>query len=105
EGLSAGEEPEVLVDPARPRVVVPGRQVTVPTDAVRLLADDETGLAVGLVADEPVDDMRPDLLEGPGPVDIRLLVEPRLQLDEHRHLLAGLGGAGQRLRDRRGGAD
>ena len=37
-------------------------------------------------------------------MDIGLLVEARLQLDEHGDLLAHLGGARERLRDRRGRA-
>src|SRR2546430_11348055 len=36
-----------------------------------------------------------------GPADVELLVEARLQLDEHRHVLAGGGRPAQRLPDRR----
>ena len=43
-----------------------------------------------LVADEPVDDVGPDLLQRLGPADVGLLVEPRPQLDEHGDLLARL---------------
>ena len=105
EGLAAGEQAEVRVDAAGPRVVVARREVAVAADAVRLLADHEAGLAVGLVTHQAVDDVGPHLLERPGPADVGLLVEPGLELHQHRDLLSGLGGDGQRLGDGRGRAD
>ena len=59
---------------------------------------------MGLVAGQPVDDVGPHFLERAGPTDVGLLVEAGLQLDEHRDLLAVLGGPGERQRDRRGRA-
>ena len=67
-----------------------------------LAADHQRGLAVGLEADDAVDDVDAGLLEHPGLVDVVLLVEPGLQLDQGRDLLAVLGGAGQRVDDRVG---
>ncbi len=40
-------------------------------------------------------------LEVAGPTDIGFLVEPRLQLDQRGHRLAGFGGLGERAHDRR----
>ena len=51
--------------------------------------------------EEAVDDVRARLLEHARPVDVRLLVEARLELDDRRHLLAALGRADERLDDGR----
>ena len=104
EGLPAGEEAEVAVDAAGAGIVVAGGQVAVAPDPVRLLADHEAGLAVRLVAGQPVDHVGAHLLERARPADVGLLVEARLQLDEDRDLLAVLGGQGEGLGDRRGRA-
>ena len=68
-----------------------------------------------LQPDEAVDDVHARLFQRAGPLDVRLLVEARLQLDERHHLLArarrpaisdatiaalGAGGPVQRLLDR-----
>ncbi len=104
EGFATREQAEIAVDTRRADVVVPGRQMAVAPDPVRLLTHDETRLAVRLVSDEPVHDVSADRLERARPPDVRFLVEARLQLDEHRDLLAPLGGEPERLRDRRGRA-
>ena len=52
-----------------------------------------------LQAEESVDDVDAALLERPRPDDVRLLVEPRLQLDDRGNLLTGLGRARERLHD------
>ena len=54
-----------------------------------------------LQAEEAVDDVHAALLERARPLDVALLVEARLELDDRRHLLAVLGGARERLDDRR----
>ncbi len=95
-----GEEAEVLVEPARLRVVVAGADVAVVAEPALLLADHEGELAVRLQPDEPVDDVHAGLLELPRPADVGLLVEARLDLDEGEHLLAGLGRVDERLDDR-----
>ena len=90
-----GQQPVVLVEPGGARVVVAGADVCVPPDLVALLPDHQRGLAVRLQPDQAVDH-----------VAAGLLVEARLDLDEHHHLLAGLGGVDERVDDRRvaGGA-
>ena len=57
-------------------------------------------LAVGLEPDQAVDDVAAGLLELAGPADVGLLVEAGLDLDDHQHLLAGLGGVDERVDDR-----
>ena len=69
------------------------------------LPHDEAQLAVGLQVDEAVDDVDAGRLQAGRPLDVVALVEPRLQLDEHRHLLAGLGGLDQQVDQRRVRAD
>ena len=95
-----GEQPEVLVEPRGLGVVVAGADVGVAADAVGLVAHDHRQLAVGLEPDQAVDDVAAGLLELAGPADVGLLVEARLDLDEHQHLLAGLGGVDERVDDR-----
>ena len=95
------EQAEVLVEVRGLRVVVAGADVAVAADAVGLLAHDEQHLGVGLQADEAVHDVHARLLEHAGPLDVRLLVEARLQLDERDDLLALLGGLDQRAHDAR----
>ena len=56
---------------------------------------DERALRVGLEPDEAVHDVYARALERAGPADVALLVEARLQLDEHHGLLPLLGGADQ----------
>ena len=86
--------------PGGRRVVVAGAEVDVAADAVVLAADDQRGLAVGLEADDAVDDVDARLLEHAGLDDVVLLVEPGLELDQGGHLLAVLGGARQGVDDR-----
>ena len=86
------------------RVVVAGRQVDVALDAVALAAHDQRDLAVGLEADEAVDDVHAGVLQRARPLDVGGLVEAGLELDDRRDLLAVLGGADQRADDRRVGA-
>ena len=84
-----GQHPDVLVQPGRLRVVVARADVAVPHDLAVLLAHHQCGLAVGLEADQAVDDVAAGPLQHPGPADVGDLVEPRLHLDQHHHLLAG----------------
>src|SRR6185295_11965708 len=78
--------------------------VDVAADAVFLAADDEGDLAMRLQADEAEDDVDARFLQLAGPEDVAFLVEPSLQLDDGGHLLAAVGGEGERLDDRRIGA-
>ena len=99
--LVAGQQPDVLVDPGRSRVVVPGADVRVAPHAVRLVAHDEGELDVGLEPLHPVGHVHAFLLEEVAPRDVRGLVEPRRDLDEHRHLLALPRSFRERLQQRR----
>ena len=74
-------------------------------DALLLSADHQRDLAVSLQPHQSVDDMTSGLLQLLGPDDVVLLVKPRLQLHQHRHLLAVLSGSGQRGDNRRIAAD
>ncbi len=99
---TAGEEAQVGVVPRGRRVVVAGAQVDVPADAVVVAAHHQRRLAVGLEADDAVDDVDARLLEHAGLVDVVFLVEPGLELDQGGHLLAVLGGTRQGGDDRVG---
>ena len=68
---------------------------------VGLVAHHHRQLAVGLQADQAVDHVAAGVLELAGPADVGLLVEAGLDLDDHQHLLAGLGGVDERVDDRR----
>ena len=98
---TAGHETEVRVDPRRRFVVVARPEVHVTADLVLLAPDDERDLAMGLQADDAVDHVDARLLERLRPLDVLLLVEPRLQLHEHRDLLAVFRRADERGKDRR----
>jgi hypothetical protein len=52
-------------------------------------------------AHKPINDVAPGALQHSGPADVRLLVEARLHLHEHDHLLARFGGGDQGVDDRR----
>jgi len=71
--------------------------VAVVANPFALLPNHQGHLAVGLEPDQAVDDMDAGLLQLPGPGDVGPLVETGLQLDERRHLFAGLGRPDQGL--------
>ena len=83
-----GEQPEVFVGGRGLAVVVAGSDVAVAPDAVGFLANDEQHLGVGLQPDQPVHHVHARLFEHAGTFDVRLLVEPRRELDEGDHLHA-----------------
>ena len=97
----AGQQADVLVDAGRARVVVPGPHVRVAPHPVGLVAHDEGELDVGLEPLHPVGHVHALLLEGVAPRDVRGLVEPRRDLDEHRHLLPLPGRLGEGPQQRR----
>ena len=99
--LAARQQPEVDVRARGLRVVVAGPDVHVAAQPDALAAHDQRHLRVGLEADQAVDDVGARLLEAAGPDDVRLLVEARLDLDQHHDLLAALRGPDQRPDDRR----
>ena len=100
EVLVAGEEPDVRVEPRGLRVVVAGPDVEVVAHAVALAPHDEHALRVRLQRRVAVDDVDARLLERARPLDVRLLVEARLQLHEADRLLAALGRADERRDER-----
>ena len=101
-----GQEPEVGVQARRARVVVAGAEVRVgpqphASARVALPADQQRELGVRLQAEHAVDDLGAGLLEPLGPVDVRLLVEARHQLDDDGHFLAAARRLDQRLHQHR----
>ena len=99
--LVARQQPEVVVEPCGPRVVVAGAHVRVQAQPVEVLAHHENHLAVGLQSHHAVGDVDPRLLQAARPPDVRRLVETRLQLDHHRDLLAVAGRVEQIVEDLR----
>ena len=97
----AGEETEVRVDLRGRAVVVAGADVRVAPDAVGLAAHDQAQLAVRLQVLDAVDDVDAGFLQPRRPLDVVALVEARLQLDQHRDLLAGVGRLDQHVDERR----
>ena len=77
----------------------------VPPNLVVFLPDDEADLAVRLQLFHAVDDVHAGVFQALRPLDVAALVESRLQLDEHRHLLAALGRLDEPIDDGRVGAD
>ena len=98
-----GEERQVGVDARRHRMIVAGADMHVGLERLALAPHHQRQLAVGLQLDEAVDHLHAGALQIARPADIGLLVEARLELDQRGHGLAGLGGLGQRLDDRRVG--
>ena len=75
--------------------------MAVAADAVFLAAHDHRDLGVRLEAEDAVDDVAAGFLEAARHDDVVLLVEARLDLHEHRDLLAVAGSVGERRDDRR----
>ena len=98
--LVGGEDPDVLVEARRRRVVVAGADVDVAAQAARLAPDDERHLRVDLHVGEAVHDVDARLLQLARPFDVAPLVEARLQLDEADRLLPVLGAVDQRRDER-----
>ncbi len=82
------------------RMVVACSEVAVASQAVCVAAHDQYELGVGLVAHDPVHDVRAGFLQPVRERDVVGLLEARQQLDDDRHLLAGAGGGDQRIDDR-----
>ena len=93
----AGEERQVRVEPGVKRVIVPGAVVHVGAQGPVFAPDHARGLGVGLERGEAVEDARPGALHDARRADVALLVEARLELDQHGYRLARLGGRNQRL--------
>ena len=91
-------QPDVLVQGRRGGVVVPRPDMAVP-DPVGFAPDHHRDLGVRLEPDHAVHDVDTSLFQDAGPGDVRFLVEPGLELDQSRHLLAGLGSPDERTDD------
>src|SRR5690606_29705043 len=91
-GAVGGEERQVGVDARGVGVIVPRADMAVGGDVVSLTTDDEAELGVGLELNVAVDDMDAGLLHLTRKINVGRLVEPRLQLDDRSHRLAGVGG-------------
>ena len=100
-----GEQPEIRIHLRGRAVVVARADVHVSLNRIAFLSDDEAQLAMCFQVQEPVHDVHAGLFQPRRPSDVAALVEPRLQLDEHRHLFAGLRGGHQPLHERRFVAD
>ena len=105
DGVIAGEKAEVGVVVRGHGVVVARGKMHVAPDAVALLPDDEGDLRVGLQPEQTVDHVHALAFQRAGPLDVALLVEARLQLHEHGHLLAAAHRFQESLHDRRVLAD
>ena len=90
------EDRHVGVLPGGIRVVVAGAEVHVAADAI-FAPHHQRDLAVRLQADQTVDDVHAGVFQAPRPGDVVRFVEPRLDLDQDRDLLAVLRGARERL--------
>ncbi len=98
------EQPEILVQPGGPLVVVPRANVDVPADAVRLLTHHQRQLDVRLDPLHAVGDVSSCQFELLAPADVGRLVEACGDLDQDGHLLAAAGRVFEGLDDRRAAA-
>ena len=99
DGRIARQEHEVGVLLGGLFVVVAGADLRVVADAAGTPPRDEAQLCVHLVFRQAVEDAAPRVLEHARVVDVALLVKAGAQLEQALHLLAVLGGIGQRCRD------
>ena len=81
-------------------MIVTGPEMDIGTELARFAANYERDLGVRLQLQKSVNHLHPGAFEIAGPADIRLLVKARLELDQRRHRLSGLGGLGQFPHDR-----
>ena len=96
----AGEQAVVRVAARRPRVIVAGAKVAVPAQSIGFAAHHHRHLGVRLEADHAIHHVGSSFLQAVGQFDIGFFVESRAQLDDDRHVLAGLRGGDQRIDDR-----
>ena len=101
DALVGGQQTEITVDARRILVEVARSDVGIAPHAGALAPLDQDDFAVYLQVLDGIDDLDPLALQQVGVLDVLLLVEARLQLDEHRDLLAVFGGVDQRVDDLR----
>ena len=99
DALVGGQQTEITVDARRILVEVARSDVGIAPHAGALAPLDQDDFTVYLQVLDGIDDLDPLALQQVGVLDVLLLVEARLQLDEHRDLLAVFGGVDQRVDD------
>ena len=102
--LRAGEQAHVGVDARGGCIVVAGGEVHVAANPIAFATDHQGRLGVDLQLRAAVEDVHPGPLQRARPLDVVALVEARLELDGHGHLLAVLRRGGQALDDVGAGA-
>ena len=100
ERLVGREQAVVGVRARRSRMVVARAEVHVAAQLAVLAAHDERHLAMRLVADDAVHDMRAGFLQLARELDVGCFVETGAQLDQHRDFFARLRGRHQALDER-----
>ena len=99
DGFIGGQQAVVGVEPRGLGVVIAGAEMAVAAQTLLLAPHHHHQLGVRLEAEHAVHDVRAGLLQLVRELDVRLLVEARPQLDDHRHVLAGLRRFDQRADD------
>ena len=105
DGFVGRQEAVVGVEARGFGVIVAGAQVAVAAQTLFLAAHHHDQLCMRLETEHPVHDVRAGFLQLVGQFNIRLFVESRAQLDDHRDVLAGRGRFDQRGDNRRVVAD
>src|SRR5215813_395550 len=75
EGLPAGEQTEVAVNPSRAHVVIARGKMAIASNTVGFLTHDQANLAVSFISDHAVDHVSADFFQRPRPGNVGLLVE------------------------------
>ena len=96
----AGQQTYVAIDAGGGLVVIARAKMNVTLNALRLASHDDADLRVSLQPFDSVKNLHAGSLQRTRALNISLLVEPRLELDENRHVFSVLSGSGQRRDDR-----
>ena len=99
DGFVAREQAVVGVHARGARVVVAGSEMDVTPQHPAFATNHHAHLRVRLVPHDAVHDLRAGRLQLVREFDVGLFVETRAQLDDDEHVLAGVCGIDQRLRD------
>src|SRR5271163_2499857 len=81
-------------------MIVTGPKMDIGTELARFAANYKRDLGVCLQLQKSVNHLDPGAFKIAGPADVCFLVKARLELDQRRHRLSGLGGLGQFPDDR-----
>ena len=99
--LVGREVGQVGIDARGHRMVIAGAGMNVGREAAAFATHHQRQLGVGLELEEAIDDLHAGAFEIARPADVGFFVEARLQFDQRRDGLAGIGGLDQRAHDRR----